>query len=209
MARKGEEWLSPAKEMIANPVAHRKPMVPFAVSMLAALYGPQSVQLQTLNRRIDLCKPEGFLTVQDLRMQQALDSIQSTVIEIENGLIANLRPQVRGNSWPSLIALGKEILSDSAEPAKNVSAVLIAAAFEDLVRRMGTELAGVVGRPDLQDVLTALKTAGVLKGGEVGTAQSYLKFRNNSLHADWAKVQGSQVQSCIAFIETLLLRHFS
>jgi hypothetical protein len=69
---------------------------------------------------------------------------------------------------------------------------------------MGSELAGVVGRPKLEEVLTALKN-GVLKGGEVGTAQSHLKFRNDSLHADWPKVQKSQVQSCIALIEALLV----
>ena len=80
---------------------------------------------------------------------------------------------------------------------------------EDLMRRMGSELAGVTGRPNLEEVLSALKNAGILKGGEVGTAQSYLKFRNDSLHADWAKVQKSQVQSCTAFIEALLVKHFS
>jgi hypothetical protein len=67
----------------------------------------------------------------------------------------------------------------------------------------------VVGRPKLEDVIIALKDTGVLKGGEVGTAQSYLKFRNDSLHADWAKVQKSQIQSCTAFIEALLQKHFS
>jgi hypothetical protein len=100
-------------------------------------------------------------------------------------------------------------LQDNTEAAKNVSAVLIAAAFEDLIRRMGSELAGVVGRPKLEEVITAFENAAFLKGGEVGTAQSYLKFRNESLHADWAKVQGSQVQSCIGFIEALLVKHFS
>lgn len=95
------------------------------------------------------------------------------------------------------------------DAAKNVAAVMIAAAFEDLMRRMGTELAGVGGRPSLQEVLTTLKDAGVLKGGETGVAQSFLKFRNDSLHADWANVSRVQVESCIAFIDGMLLKHFS
>ncbi len=90
-----------------------------------------------------------------------------------------------------------------------MAAVLIAAAFEDLMRRMGKSLAGVVGRPELQEVIVALKNADVLKGGQVGIAQSYLKFRNDSLHADWNKVDRSLVQSCIGFIEELLVKHFS
>jgi hypothetical protein len=119
-----------------------------------------------------------------------------------------------GRRWPGkyfseLVRLGKETLEDDTESAKNVAAVLIAAAFEDLMRRMGSELAELTGRPKLEDVLTALKNAGIIKGGEVGTAQSYLKFRNDSLHADWSKVQKAQVQSCTAFIEALLVKHFS
>jgi hypothetical protein len=123
--------------------------------------------------------------------------------------LLSLRAFVAGEIFAELVGLGKEILTDDTEAAKNVSAVLIAAAFEDLMRRMGTELAGVTGRPKLEDVLAALTNASILRGGEVGTAQSYLKFKNDSLHADWAKVQRSQVQSCIAFIEVLLMKHFS
>ena len=191
-----------------NP--HAQPVIPFAVSMLTALYGPQSAQVEALNSRIAQCNKEvGFLSPYEQQNAHALNAIQSAVIEIEAGLIANLRAQVAGEVLAELVALGKEISADGTDAAKNVSAVLIAAAFEDLIRRMGAELAGVVGRPDLQDVLTALKNAGALSGGEVGTAQSYLKFRNDSLHADWAKVQTSQVQSCIGFIEAILLRHFS
>jgi hypothetical protein len=52
---------------------------------------------------------------------------------------------------------------------------------------MGATLAGVVGRPPLSDVLTALKNAKVLEGATFTTAQSYLKFRNDALHADWAQ----------------------
>ncbi len=108
-----------------------------------------------------------------------------------------------------LVSLGKEILADNSPASKNVAAVLIAAAYEDLIRRMGSELAAVAGRPKLEDVLISLKNSGVLKGGEVGTAQSYLKFRNDSLHADWNNVQKSQIDSCVAFIDALLLKHFS
>ena len=114
-----------------------------------------------------------------------------------------------GEVLADLVGLGKETLFQPTEAAKNVAAVMIASAFEDLLRRMGVELAGVIGRPSLQDVLNALKDKVVLKGGEIGTAQSFLKFRNDSLHADWANVSRAQVDSCTAFIGAMLLRHFS
>jgi hypothetical protein len=74
---------------------------------------------------------------------------------------------------------------------------------------MGAEFAGVVDRPKLEQVINLLKQQDVLKGGEPAIAQGYLKFRNDSLHADWKNVERSQVQSCLAFTEALLLKHFS
>lgn len=106
--------------------------------------------------------------------------------------MTSLRVLVAGEILSELIRLGKEVLQEQRDEAKDVAAVLIAVAFEDLMRRMGSELAG---RPKLEQVLTS---AGLLQGGEVRTAQSYLKFRNDSLHANWTKVSRAQVESCIA-----------
>ena len=207
MANNTDAWLKRAKEILAKGhSAHDA--VPFAPSILAALYGSQSAQLQAFNRRMEEISrlKEG---TDHHRLKYAYSTIQNVVAEIESGLIVNLRTQVAGEVMSELVALGKEILAGDADAAKNVSAVLIAAAFEDLMRRMGSELAGVVGRPKLEDVVVALKNADVLKGSEVGIALSYLQFRNDSLHAHWDKVQKSQVQSCTAFIEALLMKHFS
>jgi hypothetical protein len=207
MADNLEAWIKRAEEVLAK--GHNTiEAIPFVPSMMSALYGPKSTQLEAFNSRMEevsrLKSDSSFA-----RQHLAYATIQSVVAEAKSGLIVNVRAQIAGEVLSELVSLGKEILRDRTDSAKNVSAVLIAAAFEDLVRRMGSELAGVVGRPKLEEVLIALKNAGVLKGGEVGVAQSYLKFRNDSLHADWANVQESQVQSCVAFLETLLIKHFS
>jgi hypothetical protein len=139
----------------------------------------------------------------------ALGAIRNTVAELQGGLITSLRTLVAGEIFGELVGLARQILADQTEASKNVAAVLVAAAFEDIIRRIGAELGGVSGRPELQAVTIALKNASVLKGGEPGMAQSFLKFRNDSLHADWTNVQRSQVESCLAFIEALLLSHFS
>jgi hypothetical protein len=123
--------------------------------------------------------------------------------------VKNVRALIAGENIAELLALAKDVLSETSDAAKNVGAVLVAAGFEDLVRRMGAEFGGVSGRPDLQEVISALKQKDVLKGGEPTTALGYLKFRNDSLHADWNKVERSQIYSCLSFIEQLLLKHFS
>lgn len=118
---------------------------------------------------------------------------------LEAGLILKVRVAVAGEILVELLRVAKETLIEHTEEAKNVAAVLTAAGYEGLVRRMGEEFAGVTGRPKLDAVIGELKGADVFKGGQVGIANSYLKFRNDSLHADWKRIDRSQVESCLAF----------
>jgi len=210
MLNNSEPWLTRAKTILAGNQAASEE-IQSAVSLLTAVYGPQSTQLKASTTALDQIARSAPNPTNAVHHQKhhARGVIRNVVAEIEGGLITSLRAQVAGEVLAELVGLAKERLDDDTESGKNVSAVLIAASFEDLMRRMGSELAGIAGRPKLEEVITALKEAGILKGGEVGTAQSYLKFRNDSLHADWAKVQKSQVQSCMAFIEALLVKHFS
>lgn len=100
--------------------------------------------------------------------------------EIQAGLIKHVRAAIAGEILAELISLSKRTLMDVSDSATHAASVLMAAAFEDVIRRMGSALAGVVGRPPLQDVVIALKQKDVMKRGEPGLAQSYLKFRNDS-----------------------------
>ncbi len=182
----------------------------FAASMLSALYGPESPQLKQFQagqaaaqKVTDNHQGLGYAI-----NQHARGAIQNTVAELQAGLIVRLRTAVAGEILSELIRLAKETMVDHTEAAKNVAAVLSASAYEGLIRRMGEEFAGIADRPKLEEVIGALKAANILKGGEIGVALSYLKFRNDSLHADWNNVQRSQVESCLAFSESLLLNHF-
>ena len=211
-----EIWIKRADEVLSKGRSTNQTgaseAVQFATSMLTALYGPQSTQLRAFFTGCDAiskAKPQGMSNVAMDLSRHALGVITNAKAELQAGLVGSLRLQVAGEVLADLVGMGKEVLVQQTDAAKNVAAVMIAAALEDLLRRMGTELAAVVGRPSLQDVLNALKDKAVLKGGEIGTAQSFLKFRNDSLHADWANVTRAQVDSCTAFIEAMLFRHFS
>jgi hypothetical protein len=209
MAINTENWLKRATEVL-----HQGPnpeTVQFAGSITAAVYGVQSPQLAAFNNALaQIAKStKAAREVMFFQGEHAIGAIRNVVAEIKQGLIGNLRALIAGEVFSELLSLGKETLEEGNDASKNVSSVLVAAAFEDLIRRMGSEMAGVPGRPKLESVVIALKDAQVLKGGEPGLAQSYLKFRNDSLHAHWENVQESQIQSCISFIETLLVKHFS
>ena len=208
MPPKADAWLARAQELLQG---NKGDLIPGATSLLSAVYGVNSPQLKAFTDALAQ-QAKGASNPGNAAFYQqgyALGTVQNVVAEIRQGLISNIRTQVAGEVFAELIGLAKETLSDNTESSKNVAAVLVAAAFEDVIRRMGAELAGVAGRPKLDSVLTELKAKGVLVGGETGLAQSYLKFRNDSLHADWANVQRSQIESCVAFLESMLLKHFS
>jgi hypothetical protein len=212
MAFDSGAWIKRANEVVGkggSDHASASEAVQFATSMLTALYGTHSSQLGAFSVGCEaIAKQKVGIFPVELR-RHAYGAINNAKAELEAGLVGNLRILVTGEVLADLVGLGKEILADGTEVTKNVASVLIAAAFEDLMRRMGAEFAGVSSRPNLQEVINALKDAGVLKGGEIGTAQSLLKFRNDSLHADWANVSRAQIEACIGFVDALLVKHFS
>jgi hypothetical protein len=214
MPTNSESWKKRADEIIAGgPMQSGAPSVAtqFATSMLTALYGAHSQQLvefQAGCERITKTVSKGDSIDYPL-WNHAYGTILNARAELEAGLIENMRFSVAGEVLVELVRVGKEILEDKTDEAKNVGAVLIAAAYEGTLRRMGEEFAGVTDRVELQTIITALKDKGVLKGADIGIAQGYLKFRNDSLHADWEKVERSQVQSCLALVESQLEKHFS
>lgn len=215
MAANAEGWIKRASAVLARPNWNDyigvSEAIQFATSMLAALYGPQSPQLRAFldgQGSISKMKP-GTGNIELAQMTHAHGAIKNAKEELEAGLIGNMRVLIAGEILGELVSLGKEVLAQKDEAGKNVAAVLIAAAYEDLMRRMGDELAAVAGRPKLEEVIVALKGASVLVGGQVALALSFLPFRNHSLHAEWDKVDISQVESCLSFVEALLLKHFS
>jgi hypothetical protein len=126
--------------------------------------------------------------------------------EVRDGLVQNIRLGVVGEVLADLVSMARDGLEQGSVP---VAAVLAAAGFEDLIRRLAQEKAGVTSRMKLEQVLIELKDKGILQGGEPGIAQSFLKFRNDSLHADWNNVTETQVSSCLSLIDSLIIKHLS
>jgi uncharacterized membrane protein YeaQ/YmgE (transglycosylase-associated protein family) len=179
----------------------------FAISMATALYGPTSQQVEIIIRRADsIPKEKGNAYPHIMVYEFAAGCIANMVAEVKSGLIQSIRLGICGEILADLIGMAREALGESSV---QVAAVLTAAAFEDLVRRLALEKAGITERAKLEQVLIQLKDKGILQGGEPGVAQSFLKFRNDSLHADWKNVTESQVSSCLGLLDSLILKHLS
>ncbi len=180
-------------------------------SLLSLVYGPKSAQLEQFKNSLGDINASsvghGFKGQQI--GQAAQGTLKNLKREIEAGLTGSLRHQITGEVLTDFIQLARTVLEESGDNAKNVAAVLTAAAFEDTIRRMGENFAGVIGKDDLSEVLNKLKDAGVIQSPQVGIAQSYLSFRNHALHAKWDKIERESIHSALGFVEQLLLKHFA
>jgi hypothetical protein len=181
------------------------------VSLLSLVYGEDSIQVKHFRARLaDISRQhENHIRRENAISNEAIGALKNLKREIEAGLTGSLRQQVTGEVLTDFIQLARAVLNLQTDGAKNVAAVLAAAAFEDTIRRMGATLAGVIGEDDLSDVLKRLKDAGAIQSPQVGIAQSYLSFRNQALHANWDKIERESIHSVLGFVEQLLLKHFA
>lgn len=182
-----------------------------ALTVMSAVYGPESHQVKAIQDFAPEVRGRktGHLSHNMYDLITALKgALQNLRAELDAGFVGSLQLTITGEVLTDFIRLAKEVLTERGDNAKNVSAVLTAAAYEDTIRRMGEDLAGITQRIDLSEVINILKVKGFLKGPQVGIALSYLKFRNDALHADWAQIDRTSVSSALGFIEELLLKHF-
>lgn len=181
------------------------------VTILSAMYGSDSHQVSTLlslHKTITNFK-EGRLESNFRALTSSAEgALKNLKAEIDGGLTGSLQKRMTSEVLTDLIQLARAVLAENGEGAKNVGAVLTAAAFEDTIRRMGATFAGLMGKNDLSDVIDALRQKGTLVSPQLGTAQSFLSFRNHALHANWDKIDRSEVASALAFVQELILKHF-
>jgi hypothetical protein len=180
------------------------------LTVMSAVYGDESNQVKTLLKSAEEIRKKQLIT--PLVAQELSQLVRGTISnlkeEIEAGILGSLQKRIAGDILTDFTQLAKTVLENKGDDAKNVAAVLVAAAFEDTIRRMGSSFAGVMGRDKLDEVINALKNAGILQAPQLGIAISYLSFRNHALHADWQQIDRASVHSALGFVEQLLLKYF-
>ena len=178
------------------------------LNLATILYGPDDLRIRPL---ADLARRSANESPHPKRLLNVARAALATMsAELDGGLLGSLRAHLTGEVLTDLLSLARDALKDALDPsAFQVAAVLAAASFEGTLRHMAEDLAGVTGRPKLAALVDELRKAKVLEGAAFRTAQNNLAFRNDALHGDWAKLDRATVESVIAFVEGLLLKHFS
>jgi len=203
--------------ILAISIEHEDPRQAFTevyngtLGVMRVLYGQDSSQEKALQAHIEGLKrgrsPAHGIVIED-SIQAIRGVLTSIKAELDSGFIGSLRAALTGEVLTDFIKLARMTLEESGDDAKNVASVLTAAAFEDVLRRVA-DVKGVGHKEKLADLLTALKELGILQGAEVGIAQSYLSFRNRSLHAQWGEIDRPAIESVLAFTEQVILKYLT
>jgi len=180
------------------------------VTLMQKLYGTSSSQENDLRDAIQRVVRTGHPTISSnisACVSLICGSLEGMKADIAGGILTSIRGAITGEVLSDLLKLSRTVLEDTGDSPKNVAAVLAAAAFEDTIRRMA-ERNGIDAEGKLSEVLSALKSTGVIQGAQVGIAQSYLGFRNKALHANWDQIDRPEVVSVLGFVEQLILKQF-
>ena len=119
--------------------------------------------------------------------------------------MGSLELQAQGGIFGDFITLAKESLDES----KDVAAVLVSAALEDALKRLALQNDLDVDDANMEQVINALKSKGLLKGPQASIAKGYKELRKKAFHANWNKIDTTSVNSAIAFTESFILDKFS
>lgn len=178
------------------------------LNIITNLFGAKSPQVKSLVDQRKMIISKKYSTEYELRKTCHLVSgvLTSTKNDIKTGLITSIVIQASGAVIGDFLAVAKNELKAGN---KDVAAVLASAALEDLLKRKADELGIKTENKDLSAVINALKSQGFFSGAEAPIVSSYVKLRNSAMHADWTKIQGTDVSSLIGFLEPFLVKNFS
>lgn len=126
--------------------------------------------------------------------------------DFEGGYIFNVDLRISGEIFGDFIAMAKHSLS---EGHKDVAAVLACAALEDTLKKFAATNGLDVSDKSMQEVVSALKSKGLVSGAQKSLLDSMPKVRDFAMHANWEKLSAPDVSSVIGFVEQFLLSKFS
>jgi hypothetical protein len=126
--------------------------------------------------------------------------------DFEGGYVFDVDLRVSGEVFGDFVAMAKRSLS---EGHKDVAAVLACAALEDTLKRFAIANNLDVGEKSMQEVVSALKSKGLVFGAQKSLLDTMPKIRDFAMHANWEKISAPDVSSVIGFVEQLLLSKFS
>jgi hypothetical protein len=178
------------------------------LTLIENLYGKNDIRITNLSKfKVEKYDTNPFSQMISTSfkgsLKGALESIKS---DIENDLIFNLEKQTIGSVVADFITLAKTSIESGN---KDVAAVLASAALEDSLKRYAILNNLQADDKDMSEVISALKSKGLLKGPQASVITSYTKTRNKAFHAEFEAIEMPEVKSLITFTEEFILKNLS
>jgi len=178
------------------------------LSIISKIYGSESPQAIAANESNSRIMPQSWAPQYKngmfvLELRGILANIKA---EIQSGLLSSIRQQAKGEILADFIFLAKDAIDNGA---KDVAAVLSCAALEDSLKRYAEMLGIEVEDKNLSEVINVLKASSVLPGPQAKVIQSFVGLRNKAMHAEWDKIDTSEVHSIIGFVQDFVAKRFN
>jgi hypothetical protein len=170
-----------------------------ALSLLKDVFGNDSPQFQTFKRGHENSRYE----MDDLMALKGV--FYAAKSDFENGFLVRVENAVTGELLGDFVRLSKTALDQNY---KDVAAVLASAALEDALKRYAVSQGLDVSEKVMQEVVSALKSKGLVQGATKTLLDNMPKLRDYAMHANWDKLTPEDVRSIIGFVEEFLIQRF-
>lgn len=177
------------------------------MNIISNIYGPASPQIDALleinQRTMHLNYNEGYKN--RYLIQELKGTLKTIKEEIEHGLLDSIRKQAKAEILSDFIYLAKHSLDENN---KDVAAVLSCAALEDTLKKYADDNGLDVEDKDMSEVIGTLKSKGLLQAPQAKVLSSFVTIRNKAFHAEWNKIDSSEVHSVIGFVQDFIIQKF-
>jgi hypothetical protein len=124
--------------------------------------------------------------------------------DIDAGLMSSVTNKVRAETFDDLLDHAESYLQ---EDRKNPAGVIAGVVFEDTIRRICRNHNIVEPASDLDRLINALETKGIIKGQQRAQALVAALVRSKATHALWDEFDKSGVEATIQITKQLLCDH--
>jgi hypothetical protein len=171
-----------------------------AASLLEGVLGADSVHARHFRAAYDGVNQWGG------SLDRVKGVFRAAKADYDGGYVFGLEKVLSGEIIFDFVALAKVALQ---EGNKDVAAVLASAALEDALKRYARQIGLDVDDRVMQEVVSALKSKGLVSGAQKSLLETMPKLRDYAMHANWDKLTHADVGSIIGFVEPFLIGHFS
>jgi uncharacterized protein YutE (UPF0331/DUF86 family) len=124
---------------------------------------------------------------------------------VNDGLLVRIEYEITASDFSDFLDHARSYF-DALQKVQ--SAIIASAVFEDTVRRIGSK-EGIIKQEQLEAVINALKTSGVITKTEAKKLKYYAGIRNSALHAAWDEFDLPDVGDLITGTQQLIDQHLT